>query len=340
MSDTATASAVADPIAAMSPDERQNWRLTGDLPSSPPSDADADPSPAEPAAQVESTDSSPSPASESGTPAKKHANLQTRHQQLDAEIASLNEKLSTRAKLRAQLSEPEPTPSERRPVDASPAASSPATAVPLDSLLKSPDLSNPPLDEGEFFAAYPGASLGQFTRYQTRYETLVVQRENATAHSVKSRVEAFVERRNAALKESPTLMADLDPRVIALTPIDVLPSGTVPSALNVVAQEIVESEHGIAMMRYLSDHPDVYDRLAQATSREAIAREMGRIEARVSQPVSPPKVAKTTTSAPAPSTSLGSRPTGAGDTASAAVVAGDFGRYRAEMNDRDRKGAS
>jgi hypothetical protein len=346
MSDTQTATAPAppsDPIAAMSPDERQQWRLTGDLPGTTPdpSTTPADSSPAAPAAQVESTDSSIPPASEPGTSAKP-SKVKARSAELDAEIAALNDKLSTRARLRAQLSEPDPTPSVSRPSDATPAASSPATVAPLDQLLKSPDLSRPPLEDAEFFAAYPQATLGQFSRYQTRYETLAMQREHSAASQVTTRIRSFVERRNAALQERPTLMADLDPRVATLTPIDALPPGTAPTALNLVAQEIVESDQAVALMQYLSDHPEVYDRLASAPSRDVILREMGRIEALASQPVSPSRVVspKTTTSAPSPTTSLGSRPTGTTDAAAAAIGAQDFGRYRAEMNDRDRKGAS
>lgn len=343
MSETAAASPTPqDVISAMTPEARHQWKLTGELPTDSPTDSgtpDADSSPAAPAAPVESTDSSIPPASEPGTPAKK-TKLKARTEELDAEIAALNERLAQRAKLRDQLREPDPSPT--RPSDASPAASSPATVTPLETLLKTPDLSKPPLDDQEFFATYPQATISQLARYQARYESLSLQQEHSAQARVQTKIDTFVDRREAAKKANPQIMAELDPRVTELAPIDILPAGVQPGPLNLVAQEIIESDQPIEIMQYLSDHRDVFDRLATMTSRDAILREMGRIQAFVGLPVSPSRVVapKTTTSAPAPSTTLGSRPTGTIDDVAAAVTAGDFGRYKAAQNERDRKAAS
>ena len=180
MSDVAVPSSGTDgssTLASLNETERAHWQLTGELPepaaSDPPQPDPAESASASPDDQAVSTETHAPPASEPGTPPKTTPKLAKRHEELDAEIASLNEKLATRAKLRAQLSEDD-RPIARPPVpDVMPAASSPAPGdVPLDRLLVSPDLTKPPLNDAEFFAAYPEAGVSQLSRYQARYEFL------------------------------------------------------------------------------------------------------------------------------------------------------------------------
>lgn len=51
--------------------------------------------------------------------------------------------------------------------------------------------------------------------------------------------------------------------------------------LNVVADEIVSSEQAAGLMLYLSEHPEVFQRLATLPSPQAVQREMAKLEAKL-----------------------------------------------------------
>ena len=131
----------------------------------------------------------------------------------------------------------------------------------------------------------------------------------------------------------PSFKDSLSPRVLQLMPIDALPPGAAPTAQNVIAQEIVTSPSAPALLRHLSAHPEDLDRLERLPHAAAIAREIGRLEAKLETPAVP--VLKTTSSAPPPPSTLGTKPSVPADDAEAAIASGDVARYIAIMNRRE-----
>ena len=304
--------------------------LTGDVPPKPEPDpvASAASTTAPPRDVAPSTEGLEPAASEAATPPKPTSKVAKRTEEIDADIVQLHEKLAERARLRQQLASPEPEP--RRSTDAPPA--DPSTAKPnLQQLLDRPDLSRPALGDAEFFGAFPDASVSDLITYRSRYEWAQQSRVGAIRAQSDGRLHAFVERRDKAVAEDPAFRASLDSRVDNLVPVDLMPAGQMAGPLNVVAQEIYESEHAVALMRHLSANPKELDAMERMGPRE-IVRTIGRLEAKVSV-VPPQPVVKTTTSAPKPaSVSLGTRSSAPADPAGAALAAGDFRRYMAEKN--------
>lgn len=333
---------MADSIGASSAPDSETLRgaeplklsggLTGEV-SPKPEEASPEAAPAE-SAPAPSRDAAPSTegleneASEASTPQKPKSKVAQRTEELDTEIAGLHERLAERARLRQQLAAPEPE--RQRTTDEKPAATSTATPS-LQQLLDRPDLSRPPLGDTEFFGAYPDASVSDLVAYRSRYEWAQQSRVGAIQAQRDGRLHAFVERRDKAIAEDPTFRESLDRRIDALVPVDLMPAGQIAGPLNVIAQEIYESEHSVALMRHLSANPKELDAMQTMGPRE-IVRAIGRLEAKVSV-VPPQPVVKTTTSAPKPaSVSLGTRNSAPADPANAALAQKDFRRYMAEKN--------
>lgn len=66
-----------------------------------------------------------------------------------------------------------------------------------------------------------------------------------------------------------------------LRPSFALSAGEPVGAENVVADEILSSERAPALMVYLSEHPEVFQRLATLPSPQAVQREMAKLEGRL-----------------------------------------------------------
>lgn len=321
MVDVATAEAPA--LSALTSEQLGHWRLTGDMPSADPSTPAADSSPASPAEPGVSTDTTDPPASEPGTPIK--LKTEARFQELLADRATLREK---NAALEARLSA-----LERRTADVSPAVSSPA-APDLQQTLASPDVSRPMLSEEKFWEQFPAATVGDFARYIARYELRADSQERSIHQTKQQRVQGFESAIQKKLTENPAFWSGIDPRIVALTPIDALPSGVTPVAGNVIAQEIIQSPLAIPLMEHLSAHKDVLDSLAALPNAVAIAKAIGRLEASLEQTSVPAStvVPKTTTSAPTPATTLGRKPASASNEVAAALKSGDVRAYFAAKN--------
>ena len=320
-----------NPIAAMSPSERTNWRLTGD----PKSSTTAASIPAVPAVPATSTDVSTAPASEPGTPAK---GVKARLPELDADIQDLRSRLAIRAQLREELAQTAPA------VQTPAAASSPAPTSPtLPQILASPDLRRAPLSDAEFFTQFPEATFADFGRYTARYEIAASRAIDAQQAAVTQRQQqyqtreaAFFERRKAAIEADPNFEANLSPSVLALKPFDLVVGTQEPVLpVHILAQEIFVSPQSAQIMAHLSAHQDEFDRLASLTSIESIARAIGRLEAKLESPSAAPALAIVPTStAPPPSRTLGTRVTTPADDVQSAVKEGDFRRFREAENRR------
>jgi hypothetical protein len=312
----------------MSPEQRSNWRMTGEL-NDVPTKTTPDSSPAPVEAQPVSTDTPNAPDSDPGTPKKTTPKLQARHAELDADIAALHEKLAARKRLQADLEQFDRPSQPSRP-DVT-AASSPAPGVPLEQFVSTPDLTRPPLNDTDFFVRYPDATLSDLIDYRATHKLARERQVMSVQTQQMSRQQAFLQRREAAIRENPAFLEELHPAVKALVPTSSLPPGTAPGPLNDAADELIDSEAAPALMVYLSEHPEELERLKTLPHRAAVAREIGRLEGKVSSVPNQP-VPKMTTSAPAPAKTLTGRPTAPVDDSKAAVINGDFRRYRQTMN--------
>lgn len=312
----------------LSPSELQSWRLTGDVPPAPaspsPSSTPADSTPAEPAAQAASTDASSSPDSEPGKPGKK-ATAADRVQELLIERHQLREE---NARLKA-ASQPQAAP---QPPDATQAASSPAAADTDDF---------PDFDTWSAQAENEGKSYDAYTRAVIRHDRAQAQIQEQRAAEVRTKVATFNSRYEAAKAADPTFIPSLSADVLALQPVDVLPPGAPVSPLNVVAQEIIESEYAPQLLRHFSAHPEQLDALRTAAPA-TIFRTLARLESDLRLAGAPSAVSPSAppiTKAPDPPTTLGSRPAAPVNEAEAAVARDDVAAYMAARN-REAAGAS
>ncbi len=147
--------------------------------------------------------------------------------------------------------------------------------------------------------------------------------------------QTYVERVKAAQADHPFTVGT---HLTTLVPASLLPDGAQLAPGNIIAQGILMSEQAPALLRHLTDHPDVFQSLSALDTPLAIATAMGRLEASLDSTLTPPSsVVKTTTSAPAPVETLGRKPSASADEAKAAVAAGDFARYASAMNAKERQ---
>lgn len=331
--DAASSAAPALPplpsLDSLSSADYDTWRLTGDVPAPPapaPPTPDADSSPAEPAAQVASTDAPTPPASEPGTSSPK-SNAETRKTELSREIEEL---LARRRQLRDELDADERRRTSPPASDATTAASSPAPDRTLAQTVAHPDPRTPLFTDTDFFAKFPDATLTDYTRYVARHEFASEQARAQVLSEQSARLNGFYTQKAEAEKANPQFWASITPAVKGLVPVDLLPPGQMPAPLNVVAQEIVTSNVAMKLITHLSTHEGELHRLASLPTPQAIAREIGKLEAKLDQTAPP---IKAVSSAPPPPSTLGSKPaTSVDDEADQALREGNFERYRAVKN--------
>jgi hypothetical protein len=315
-----TSEATVD-LGSLSAADRHSWRMTGTIPDPAPT---ADSPPAEPAAQVASTDASPSPASAAGTPSKG----ESRKEQLAVEIQDL---LAKRHTVRDEWTAFEQWKQSQAKTDVPPVPSTGPKAA-----------SGPPLFP-EFPAWAEHNPEGTYEQYfderndfraEQRY-----QQQQAQAQAERERTEraargkAFETRYAEAITADPTFAASLSPQVAGLVPIDALPKGQQIAALNVIGQEILISPIAPLLMRHLSAHPEEFAELASLPTPDAITRRIGKLEARLETgPSSVERPVKTVTDAPAPPPTLGRRAAIPADAVADALVRDDFRAYRDSKN--------
>ncbi len=314
-------------LATLSPEERTDWRLTGKVPEkepstvnqqSPDTSSPAASTPAEPAEQVASTDASPEAASEPATP--KKSNADTRIPELLADRAKERDRADKAERELAALKAQQTTPDAKTAPSPAPATEFPGYDVWSET---HPD------------APYDDYLIAKFEHVQTQRQTVAQQQaaQEQFSRSATERVTAFTQRYREAVASDATLPTRIDPRLYDLKTVDAcLQSGEPVTALNAVAQEIVESPAGIKMLVHLSEHPDELAKFSQL-SPAAVIRAMARLEGQLETPAIPP--VKTISTAPALTTTLGTRPSVPGDPLDAAIRTGDFRTYRTLMNQRE-----
>lgn len=319
------------PLDQFTPAEREHWQLTGERPedrkpsgeSQPPT---AESAPAAPDDQAASTDAQRPPDSEPGKPAKKKNADSRVRELLDERYRERQQWERERAELVQRLERLEN--GGRAPAPDGPAVSSPA-----------PDPDRfPSYDE---WVQQPGNAARSYEDYSdARADHRWEARERARQEQaeIHGKLTGFSQRMTEAAKADPSLYDSISPELYHLKPLEQLGPREAPTLANVLASEIVASEHAPAVLKYLSEHPDVYAGLVSSRDAATLIRAFGRLEARLepsSKPVLPQSVISR---APDPPATLGTRPAGPTDPVEGALARGDFEAYRREQNAREIAG--
>jgi hypothetical protein len=128
------------------------------------------------------------------------------------------------------------------------------------------------------------------------------RRYMATAYqtAIESKIAEFQGRLRKTAETDPELMDRISPEVIGLQPSFTLAQGERPGPTNVIADELISSEHAPALMLHFTEHPDDLQRIASLRTPRDIAREMAKLEARLD--------AATTATSPKPQVSKANPP--------------------------------
>ncbi len=218
--------------------------------------------------------------------------------------------------------------------DATPAASSPASAQagldPNDPEPKLEDFEADPTKYPDPYTAHQRA----LARWEARNEFRTLKAEEQTRVAKEHREQVKTERFTTFRKTidgagGQPFLESLSEEVRSLRPFDSLDLDTEePNGLNAVAQQFLVSPVAPALMRHFSDHPEELRRFA-GLHPTTFFLEMGKLEERLGKPKAAATAPKTTTSAPAPPTVLGGRPTEPADELEGAVAADDVAAYKA-----------
>lgn len=302
-----------------------------------PTTTPADPSPAPSGEQSASTDATTEAGSAPAPPPDKTPrNLQTRTQQVDAEVRQLQERLTLRKALRQELDALD------RPHPATPAAPQPATPTTAEwqKYRQLPDAPTP--DEFESYEDFVVAQAvfvadRRFEERDTRASLDAQSRERVSA--VQQTIAGFHERLGKAREADPAFDTKVDPGLLEIVPAFALKPGEPLRPANVLLQACVESDAATDLLVHFStpEGQAEWGTLAQAVTPAAMLRAFGRIEARFlsdgPSPAAP--AAKPVTSAPAPPVILGRKPPTSPDRAGSAVKAGDYRAYEAAADAAD-----
>lgn len=280
------------------------------------------------------------PAPTTGTPApapapvdpqlskrQQEANERTRRA-VEAATADLRRELDA---VRAQL----PKPAATTP-PAAPTPSEPAWKKYHDH----PDA--PKLADFDSLSEH-SAAMAHFVMEQANAERAQASQQQELTSAQQARAGKFVEQLQAAKVADPEFTNKLTPEVRALKPFSGLQPGEGAGPLNVVAEQVFDSPIAPKVLLHFSQHPEDLRRLATVPEHlrslpaaaqaeqhiQWIVREFGKLEGRLETPATPgPAPLKTLTEAPAPPTTLGTRPAEAADPMAAAIRNGDTSAYR------------
>ena len=271
---------------------------------------------AEPVEQVGSTDSSSSPASESGKPPGHKGNLSTRKAELDSEIADLQNKLKFRGQLREELArlseEPHALP-----------ASQPAAKTDEPTLEQ---FANEPDPYAAWLEAKAEAKAQKLIESAFAGERAKAQ-QTAAERQFTERAQTFQQRVNEAHAADPTLAARTKIELFDFVPSSRLPQGQTVTTHTDLAEGLLRTESPAILMAHLSDHPEALSTLLASATPVDFWRQFGQIEQEVRQPaVGRPQ--KTITDAPRPPRVVGTR-TEPLDDVEAAVRGDDMAAFKA-----------
>lgn len=310
-----------------------------DLESFSPSPTNADPSPA-PVGDTPASQDAGAADSPPAKPVDKPKNLQTRTEQVNADVEQLQEKLRLRKALREELDALGRTEPAKPASD--PAA--PAPKATWERYKHLPDAPKP--DNFDSYEDYLDARAEFIVEKHTEARERHAAAERASNERVKgteTKITAFTERVVKAREADPEFDAKIDPGLLKIVPAFSLLKGEPVQPANVLLQEIVTSEAATALLVHFST-PDGHAewqamaKLAYEDSPAAMLRAFGRTEARflsTEKPAAAVAAAKPFTSAPAPPTVLGKEPAASPDRAKAAMRTGNYRDYEAAADAAD-----
>lgn len=311
-------------VESYSPAEHKVWRETGQRPedaaASPPPQAPASPAPAD---DLPSTDgghrfvTTPPPPGVSRRQHERNELIRAATER-DQRIRDLEVQL-------AQRDQPAPTRPAAPPYDGT---------DPADPMPKLADFTIDRFAEAEDpYAERAAAYAAAKARWEGRKDQRVAQSTQgaiAAAKVAQDRAKSFSDRCLAHATHDPAF----DAKFRSLAP-QIRPD-------SVLGVSLAESEVGPPLMAHLADHPDEFQALITSPDLPTFYRSFGRLEARFASaspaatvaasagvPDAPEPVApKLVSDAPAPGTTLGSRPAETDDPEIAALKRGDFTGYR------------
>ena len=308
----------SDYLAGLTDVQRQAWERDGTLTEATIADAPAD------AASAREPDA---------TKPKGHkGNAETRIQELLADRAKERDRAE---RLERELTEARQRPTP--PTETKLAAPSPAPVVPeADPEPKLEDFEADPAKYPDPYLAFVRANARWEARQEfTKQQAATRQRSEAQAHVTALETRNTTFRTQIEAAGGATFIEALSPEVKALRPFDQLAPGETPNGSHAVAEEILSSTLAPQIMRHFTDHPEDLTRIAALPPRQLL-REMGKLEARLEAPEKPSApVLKTVSTAPVPTTTLGSHAAEPADVIAGAIDRQDFATYSAEMNRRE-----
>ena len=128
------------------------------------------------------------------------------------------------------------------------------------------------------------------------------ERVDARETAFRERMERFMEVRQAELERDPQFLQNLSPEVSGLVPSHVVQvEGGQIGPLNVLADEIIRArEKAPALMRHLTEHPDVLQRIAALEDPRDVVADVAIISTRLDAVSAPAKRASQPSKAPPP----------------------------------------
>lgn len=328
VSSPAPAEPAAPPaMETWSTEQHSKWRLTGETPPAPPAEQKGE---EPPAVKEDSTPSEEKPteadekkaetASDSGTdksqekPKQEHppkgANF--RIQQLLREKKQLEEKLARYEQPQQPAVKAEPAPA---------AAAADGEPIPPDTANWTGTWQELDAANRKYFK-----DLGRWEAKQVLAEELAERDRQAAVRAAEER-EA-----GAKAKWQTDAGAEIDRNPEFAEVLDVV--GKITSAAK-VSDLIIGSDHGVELVKWLWANDKEALRILQLGDRVAIAREFGRIEARLQNGNGKPPEPKKISSASKPGTELSATNGAVPDEAQEALKQGDYPRYARIMNARE-----
>lgn len=294
--------------------------------------------PAEPAAPTGATSDA---GSDPAAPAKNSSgkNLQTRHQELDQEIAGLQEKLKLRRALREELD------ADRGKANDSPASKpAPAASVPdWQRWATHPDAPKVEDFEGpnayEDFVTARAAFVAERTTEAREQRASADRQSRERMQSIDQTIQTFRGRIDEATKADPTFEAKIHPGLMEIRPAFALGPGDVLQPANAIMQACVESDAAPQLLLHFSGDEGraEWQALLKEPTPAAMLRRFGRIEARFlagSTAASVKTPAQSVTRAPEPPTTLGKR-AASSDPLRSALGKGDYTAYKQAADSAD-----
>jgi hypothetical protein len=304
----------------------------------PSADQPADAAPAKAVDSAPSTDVDAKPASEPGDPAKpKSKGVKARTEELDADIAALNERLRIRKEIQRELDATDRArPKQDAKPDSSPAVDKKAEAARFRAM---PDA--PKLEEFDSYDdwAIEMASFVADKKLEAREARS--QQESRARHDEQrftQKAHKASERFNSYLEKNPAAKERISPELLAIVPISQLKPGERIGAENFIAEQIFESDFTGELADHFSTDAGFQDfQRLMRLSPDGILKAIGKLEAKFDGGTAPSstKSPKTISTAPDPAETFGRRPAAPADALEAALLSGDPTAYQDEANRRD-----